>query len=155
MQAAIPQVNAPADASKIDGENMEIRDIVGGSNTPETRQRSGRNRRREKKRKGRREDMAKRKKTSSDKSVEDSGEDPNPGHPAKKKLKKTIDSDSEVGKDRKEGKGYVDKGIKETSNFDVHVYVKGQKLELVLDLFMNHRQNITVDGITYSCGVPK
>ena len=48
----------------------------------------------------------------------------------------------------------MDKGIKETSNIDVHLYVKGQKLALALDLFMNHRQNITVDGITYLCGVP-
>jgi hypothetical protein len=49
----------------------------------------------------------------------------------------------------------VDEGIKETSNFDVHVHVKGQKLALVSDLFMNHRQLITVDRITYSCSVPK
>ncbi len=71
------------------------------------------------------------------------------------KLKKTISSDTEVGKDMKEGKGNVDEGIKETSNFDVHVHVKEQKLASVSDLFMNHRQLITVDGIPYSCGVPK
>jgi hypothetical protein len=40
-------------------------------------------------------------------------------------LKKIFNSDAEVGKERKEGKGNVDKGIKETSNNDVHVYVKG------------------------------
>ncbi len=75
MQADISQVNALADASRIDGENMEIRDMVGGSNTQETRWRSGRNRRREKKRKGRSADAAKKKKMTSEKSVEDSGED--------------------------------------------------------------------------------
>jgi hypothetical protein len=64
LQAAISQVNATVDASKIDGEKMEIRDMVGGSNTLETRQRSGRNRRREKKRKGRSADAAERKKTT-------------------------------------------------------------------------------------------
>ncbi len=99
--------------------------------------------------------MAEKKKTTSDESVENSGEDFSPSHLAKKKLKMNINSDTEVGKERKEGKGNVDKGIKETSNNDVHVYVKGQKLATVLDLFMSHRQNITVDGITYSCGVPK
>ncbi len=70
-------------------------------------------------------------------------------------MKKTINSNIEVGKDRKEGKGNVDKGINKTSNIDVHVFVKGQKLVSVSDLFMNHRQNITVDEITYSCGVQK
>jgi hypothetical protein len=46
LQPTISQVNARVDASKIDGEKMEIRDMVGGSNTLETRWRSGRNRRR-------------------------------------------------------------------------------------------------------------
>ncbi len=57
--------------------------------------------------------------------MEDSGEDSNPSHLAKKKLKKNINSDTEVGKERKEGKVNVDKGIKETINNDVHVYMKG------------------------------
>jgi hypothetical protein len=92
---------------------------------------------------------------TSDESVEDSGEDSNPSHLARKKLKKNINSDTDVGKERKEVKGNVDKGIKETSNNDVYVYVKGRKLAMVSDLFMNHRQKITVDGTTYSCGVPK
>jgi hypothetical protein len=47
------------------------------------------------------------------------------------------------------------KGEEETLNGGVHVYVKGQKLAMVEDLFMNHhRQNITVEGITYLCGIP-
>jgi hypothetical protein len=37
LQAAISQVNALVNASKIDGEKMEIRDMVGGSNALETR----------------------------------------------------------------------------------------------------------------------
>jgi hypothetical protein len=119
LQAAISHVNALVDASNIDGEKMEIRDMKGGSNTLETRQRSGRNRRREKKKKRRSADAAERKKMTSDESVEDNGEDYNPSHPAKKKSKKNINIDTEVGKERKKGKGNVDKGIKETSNNDV------------------------------------
>ncbi len=69
-------------------------------------------------------------------------------------MKKNIKSDTAFGKERKEGNGNVDEGEEETLNDDVHVYVKGQKLAMVGDLFINHRQNITVDGITYLCGVP-
>jgi hypothetical protein len=66
LQAAISQVNSLVDASKIDGDKMEIRDMVGGINTLETRRRSGRTRRIEKKKKGRSADAAERKKTTSD-----------------------------------------------------------------------------------------
>ncbi len=51
LQAAISQVKAPVDASNIDEEKMDQRDMVGESNTLEMLQRSGRNRRREKRRK--------------------------------------------------------------------------------------------------------
>ncbi len=105
--------------------------------------------------KGRSAGAAERKKMSADESVEDSEADSDPSPPAKKKLKKNIKSDTAVGKEKKKGKGNVGEVKKETLNDDVHVYVKGQKLATVSNLFMNHRQNITVDGITYLCGVPK
>ncbi len=57
------------------------------------------------KRKGRSADVAERKKTSADKSVEESREDSDPSPLAKKKLKKNIKSDTAVGKERKEGEG--------------------------------------------------